>query len=182
MKKKVWLSLFIIVSFVIYALAQSLTRLGVRLGRDDEERGSGRNEDKAESGRVAVKQPVASAQSNQSTTVPSSQTAPPSQPTVPAKTKSNGYQDGQYIGQAVDVYYGNVQVKAVIQSGKIVDVQFLDYPQDRSTSREIAAMSMPILRSEAISAQNFNVDGVSGATETSRGFVLSLQSALAKAK
>jgi uncharacterized protein with FMN-binding domain len=41
---------------------------------------------------------------------------------------------------------------------------------------------MPMLQTQAIQAQSANVDGVSGATATSQGFVSSLGSALVKAK
>lgn len=91
------------------------------------------------------------------------------------------YKDGTYTGDVVDAFYGNVQVKAIVVGGKLTDVQFLDYPQDRHTSVEINTQAMPQLKSEAITAQSANVDIVSGATQTSRGFIQSLQSALQKA-
>jgi uncharacterized protein with FMN-binding domain len=74
-----------------------------------------------------------------------------------------------------------VQVKVAIQNGKIADVQFLDYPQDRGHSIEINSYAIPILKSEAIQIQNSSVDIVSGATETSLAFIQSLASALAQA-
>jgi uncharacterized protein with FMN-binding domain len=92
------------------------------------------------------------------------------------------YKDGAYIGDSVDAYYGNVQVKTTISGGKITDVQFLDYPQDRNRSIEINTQAIPILKSEAIQVQNAQVDIVSGATQTSLGFQKSLQSALVKAQ
>ncbi len=92
------------------------------------------------------------------------------------------YQDGQYIGNVADAYYGNVQVEATIQSGQITDVKFLQYPSDRSTSRYINGQAMPYLIQEAIQAQNANVDIISGATDTSGAFRESLAYALAKAK
>ena len=114
--------------------------------------------------------------------------APVVKPPVPVPTpkptpKPAGlYRDGTYTGDSVDVYYGNVQVAAVIQGGKITDVQFLDHPQDRGRSIVINDYAMPNLVTEAIQAQSANVDGVSGATATSGGFVQSLASALAQAK
>ena len=93
-----------------------------------------------------------------------------------------GFTDGSYVGSAADAYYGLVQVKAVIQSGKITDVQFLQYPNDRNTSRYINSKAMPLLTQEAIQAQSAQVSGVSGATETSLAFRQSLASALAQAK
>lgn len=92
------------------------------------------------------------------------------------------YRDGEYTGRVVDVYYGNVEVKAIIQNGKIVDVQFLQHPSDRRASQLINAQAMPMLKSEAIQAQNANVDTISGATATSGGFVESLGDALLQAK
>ena len=91
------------------------------------------------------------------------------------------YKDGQYTGTTADAYYGNIQVVAVIQGGKITDVQFLNYPQDRSTSIQISKRAMPILKSEAIAVQSARVDAVSGATDTSKAFVQSLTSALNQA-
>lgn len=92
------------------------------------------------------------------------------------------YADGSYSGSAADAYYGTIQVKAIIQGGKIVDVQFLQHPSDRSTSRYINDQAMLILTSEAIQIQSANVDIVSGATFSSQAFQQSLSSALALAK
>ena len=91
------------------------------------------------------------------------------------------YKDGQYTGNVADAYYGNVQVEAVVQNGKISDVQFLNHPQDRSTSIQINNRAMPILKSEAIQSQSANVAVVSGATDTSQAFMQSLSSALNQA-
>ena len=119
------------------------------------------------------------------------QTTPKTTPTVPkpnptpvvTPTLPKGqYVDGTYTGDNVDAYYGYVQVKAVISGGKITDVVFLDYPHDRNTSKQINAYAIPRLTQQAISAQNANVNGVSGASFTSSGFKESLTSALIKAK
>lgn len=92
------------------------------------------------------------------------------------------YADGSFVGSVADAYYGSVQVKAVISGGKIADVQFLQYPSDRSTSRYINGQAMPLLQQEAIQAQSAQVNGVSGATFTSQAFIQSLASALALAR
>ncbi len=107
--------------------------------------------------------------------------APPAAP-APAPKPKGLYADGQYNGSVADAYYGNVQVAVTVSGGKISNVQFLDYPHDRSTSREINSQAMPYLIQEALQAQNANVDVISGATFTSQAFVESLASALAKAK
>ncbi len=99
-----------------------------------------------------------------------------------SSTPTGNYRDGQYTGTVVDAYYGNVQVKAIITGGKISDVQFLQYPSDRQTSRMINSQAMPYLTQEAIQTQSANVNGVSGATATSRAFIQSLTAALTQAK
>lgn len=92
------------------------------------------------------------------------------------------YKDGRYTGISADAYYGNIQIVATISSGKLTDVQFLDYPHDRGTSIRINTQAMPYLRSEAIQAQSANVNTVSGATDSSGAFRQSLASALTQAK
>jgi uncharacterized protein with FMN-binding domain len=121
----------------------------------------------------------------------SSATAPASTSTPPAggtggttSTPAPGalYKDGSYTGSVADAQWGNVQVKAVIQNGKITDVQFLQYPNDRSRSVYINSIADPELTSEAIQAQSANVDIITGATDTSMAFIQSLSDALAQAK
>jgi uncharacterized protein with FMN-binding domain len=71
-----------------------------------------------------------------------------------------------------------VQVQIAMSGGKVLDVQALQLPSDRSRSARISQYSAPILRSEAIQAQSARVDIVSGATYTSRAYAQSLASAL----
>lgn len=129
-------------------------------------------------GQTAQTNPAGSVSSEQPT-APAPTTAPT--PTPAAKPRGQ-YADGEYVGVSADAYYGNVQVKAIIQAGKITDVQFLDHPQDRRTSQMINNYAMPLLTQEAIQTQSANVDTISGATDTSMAFRDSLASALAKAK
>lgn len=99
-----------------------------------------------------------------------------------AKAQSAHYKDGEFTGDPAEILWGNVQVKAVIQDGKITDVQFLQVPFDRARSVEISDLAKPLLKNEAIKAQSAQVDLVSSATMTSLGFRQSLASALAKAE
>lgn len=123
--------------------------------------------------------PAASPASNP----PQAKTPAPAMQPPPAPRQIGGlYADGSYAGSPADAYYGTVQVKAVVQNGRIADVQFLQYPSDRSTSRYINGQAMPLLTQEAIRAQSAQVDGVSGATFTSQAFAESLAAALAQAK
>jgi len=112
-------------------------------------------------------------------------TSGPSQNT-PSTSGSTGpvppYKDGTYTGNAADAFYGNIQVQATIQSGRITNVQFLQYPNDRTRSIAINTLAMPNLSSDAIQAQNANVNIFSGATDSSNAFIQSLSSALTQAK
>ncbi len=106
---------------------------------------------------------------------------PPAKQQPPAATSQGKYKDGTYLGSSANAYYGNVQVQVTIASGKIATVSFLDYPQDRGTSRAINTEAIPLLTQEAIKAQSANVSGVSGASDTSAAFRQSLAVALSKA-
>lgn len=101
---------------------------------------------------------------------------------VPTPKPKGQYADGKYAGDIEDAYYGFVQIQTTVSGGRLVDVRFLQYPNDRSTSRFISQQAMPILIQEAIQAQSASVDGVSGASDTSAAFQQSLASALAQAK
>ncbi|GCE16798.1 FMN-binding protein [Dictyobacter kobayashii] len=104
--------------------------------------------------------------------------------TVPSTNGSSSgqYKDGSYTGSVADAHWGNIQVKAIIQNGKIKDVQFLQYPNDRNRSVSINSFADPQLTQEAIQAQNNNVDIVTGATDSSEAFIQSLGDALSQAK
>lgn len=100
-----------------------------------------------------------------------------------ASSGSGGtYKNGSYTGSIADAQWGYIQVKAVISGGKITDVQFLQYPNERSRSVEINSYADPQLTQEAIQAQSAQVDIVSGATDSSMAFMQSLGDALAQAQ
>jgi len=156
MIKKVLLSLFVIATFVIYSLHQ-----------------------RGESSNVlpVVANTTNSTSSSTTTTTPALTTPSTSSTATPAQ-----YKDGSYTGSSGDAFYGYIKVKVTISGGKITDVVFLDHPSDRQTSIEINSQAMPILKQQAIAAQSANVDGVSGATDTSMAFIQSLSDALNQAK
>jgi len=128
---------------------------------------------------IAIKTP--STTSLNPTTLTSSQ--PVSQPTSQSTTSSSTgkYKDGTYAGSVADAFYGNIQVQVTISGGKITDVQFLQFPNDRRTSQMINSQADPLLAQEAIQAQSAQVSGVTGATASSGAFVQSMQSALQQA-
>jgi uncharacterized protein with FMN-binding domain len=111
------------------------------------------------------------------------QQPPPTETPAPTAVTANGaYKDGQYTGNVADAFYGPLEVKVVIQKGKIVDVQVLDYPHDRRRSAVINDQALPWLHDEVISTQSAQVDMISGATLTSQAYIESLQTALNSAK
>ena len=105
--------------------------------------------------------------------------------TTPTPSSASAtYKDGAYTGDTVetDRGYGPVQVKAVISGGKITDIIFLQMPNRPGHTTEVTAFAQPLLKEEAITAQNASIDTVSGATQTTEAFEKSLASALALAK
>lgn len=153
--KKILLSLFIILSFSLYILHE---RFGVG---------------ESEKPNVIAPQTLLPSPSTQDTTSSQISTSP---------TPNTKFKDGEYTGPVADAYYGPLQVKVSISGGKISDVTFLQYPNDRSNSIAINTQAMPYLKQEAIQAQSANVDIVSGATQTSLAFRQTLGSALSQAQ
>lgn len=89
--------------------------------------------------------------------------------------------DGTFVGTLQNTRYGNVQVQVVITAGKITDVVALHLTDDGGRSVQISNRAAPILRSEILTAQSANVANVSGATYTTKAYLLSAQSALDQA-
>jgi uncharacterized protein with FMN-binding domain len=83
------------------------------------------------------------------------------------------------VGPSVNYSYGVLSVRVTVSGKKIVKVEIasLDDGGD-PRSQSIDQQSVPILEQEVMQAQSANIQGVSGASYTSAGFVQSLQSAL----
>jgi uncharacterized protein with FMN-binding domain len=108
-------------------------------------------------------------------------TAQATQSAAPAQTQANTSSNvsGTFTGNAVDVGYGNVQVKITVSNGKITDAQAVQAPSGRND--RYTNMSVPVLRQRTLAAQSANINGVSGASYTSYGWYTSLTSALKQA-
>lgn len=98
-----------------------------------------------------------------------------SAPTTPHPTRGTGRTT--LVGKAYDVGYGVVQVKVTMAGSRITDVTPMSLPQG-GRSGDISQSAAPQLRTEALSAQSAHIDTVSGASYTSAGYAMSLQSAL----
>jgi uncharacterized protein with FMN-binding domain len=81
-------------------------------------------------------------------------------------------------GSVARTRWGPVQVRVTIAQGRITDVSAIQYPTGNSRDQQINASALPRLRSQVLAAQSAGIDGVSGATVTSDGYILSLQAAL----
>lgn len=113
---------------------------------------------------------------------PPAQQSPATTTTALAAASSGACEGNTVDGPTVDTRWGPVQVEAVVSStGQICDVDAIQYPSDHRRSVQINQYALPILHSEVVKAQSANINGVSGATITSRGYVRSLQSILDKA-
>jgi uncharacterized protein with FMN-binding domain len=115
----------------------------------------------------------AASASSTSTKTTSTKTASPS-PTAAATTTAAA----RYTGSTASTRWGDVQVAITVANGKITDVQVPVYPSENGRDQEINAYALPILTQETLTAQNANIDTVSGATVTSNGYLQSLQAAL----
>ena len=108
------------------------------------------------------------------------QPAASQQPVATQPKAASGACEGQAKdGPTVDTRWGPVQVEAIVSSsGQICDVDAIQYPSDHRRSVAINRQALPILHTEVMKAQSANINGVSGATITSRGYVRSLQALL----
>ena len=120
-----------------------------------------------------------SAVGSSSGSVPPASLAPATTPPAPATAEPPAEQ--VVPGQVVRTPYGLVQVEVALGPSGITDVQALKLPYDRSYSAHISKVVEPMLREEALQAQSASIDLISGATFTSKGYAMSLQSALDQA-
>jgi len=182
--KKIILSVAFIGAFALYVLLSNNNSVSVALPSGTTSNGT-TGPSTASSGGTSLPQQTAAGNGPtpaSAVTATISNTLAPAKTTPPPIAAMGQYKDGSYTGTDADAYFGKVQVKAIVQGGKLTDVQFLDYPSDRTTSKRISEQAMPVLKSEAIQAQSAQVDVVSGATQTSQGFMQSLADALSQAK
>ncbi len=84
-------------------------------------------------------------------------------------------------GSVAQTRWGPVQVRITVTGGKITAVDVPEYPNGNGRDQQINADALPILIQDTLTAQNANIDMVSGATVTSTGYLQSLQSALDQA-
>jgi uncharacterized protein with FMN-binding domain len=84
-------------------------------------------------------------------------------------------------GAVESTMYGPMQVKVTLAGTRITNVAVVQETNDGQESQQIDSFSIPKLTAETLAAQSARIDTVSGATQTSTGYIGSLQSALDQA-
>jgi uncharacterized protein with FMN-binding domain len=118
---------------------------------------------------------------------PGAPPAPPASPArpgapAPAPPPPGGLRNGTFTGPVAQTRYGPVQVQIVVAGGRMTDVTALQTPSSHNESIRINRRAAPLLREEALAAQSADIDTVSGASYTSKGYRTSLQAALDAAR
>jgi uncharacterized protein with FMN-binding domain len=108
-----------------------------------------------------------------STTPTSSSTSPTTPTTFTNATRSA-------VGASEQFGYGTISVEVTVQGTHITAVSVANLQTLESFSQSLTNQAVPLLTSEALSAQSASIQGVSGASYTSAGFAQSLQSALSQ--
>lgn len=105
--------------------------------------------------------------------------APPTTVTVPTTTAPGARATTRRATGAVEQFgYGQIAVTVTVHGHQIVDVSVASDSFAESYSQNLAAQAIPVLRGEVLASQSTQVNGVSGATYTSQGYLASVQSAL----
>lgn len=86
-----------------------------------------------------------------------------------------------FKGPVEYVDHGPVQVSIVVKNKKITGVKVATSPEG-PRSVFIQGQAIPILRQETLQAQSASINEVSGATDTSGGYIASLQAAVKSAR
>jgi uncharacterized protein with FMN-binding domain len=113
-------------------------------------------------------------------TTPAAGSGPPQSGTSPPTTSGTGTGAKQVDGPVVPTQFGDIQVRVILDNGRITDIQPLQMPFDRQHSQEITQAVTPMLHDEVLRAQSAQIDLISGATYTSDAYQQSLQAALAQ--
>ena len=104
----------------------------------------------------------------------------PTPAATPTKAAPSGI-SGTFAGATNQTRFGPVQVQITVNNGKITAVKALQYPNGDGRSASISQQAIPYLVQQTLTAQSDQISGVGGASYTSYGFYISLQSALKKA-
>jgi uncharacterized protein with FMN-binding domain len=125
-------------------------------------------------GFIAVLSVHAVAPSSRKVSLPTS-TTPTTSTTAPT-SGAGGTRSA--VGASEQFGYGSISVKVTVNGTRIDAISVANLQTLESYSQSLANQVVPMLTSEALTAQSANIQSVSGASYTSAGFAQSLQSAL----
>lgn len=127
---------------------------------------------------TAAADPAATAAADPAATDPAatSAAAPVAEP-APAPAGPTGTFDGALV----TTREGNFQAEIVVSDGTITAVNVLVGGDNRRDSVQINQSALPTLQERVLSAQTWNVQGISGASYTVQGFLTSVKDAMSQA-
>jgi uncharacterized protein with FMN-binding domain len=102
--------------------------------------------------------------------------------TWPSLFEGSVFADGAFTSRPVRTSYGDLQVRIVMQSGLIEEVQIVGFPDRTPTSTRMSFDVLPVLTAQAVDKQDWDVDVISGATQTSVAFQRAMVYALREAE
>lgn len=108
---------------------------------------------------------------------PAASSAASSATQAPASTGPTG----TYEGALVKTREGSFQAEIVVTDGAITAVNVVVGGDDRRDSVEINERALPTLQERVLSAQTWDVQGISGASYTVQGFLTSVKDAMTQA-
>lgn len=88
------------------------------------------------------------------------------------------YNDGTYTGVGSSTIGGDIQVTVTVSGGKVTNVR-VDSHNETNT---IGGMAFDTFTQQAVAGNTYEIDGVSGATETAKGFAEAVRRALEQAR
>jgi len=108
-------------------------------------------------------------------------TSPPTTSSTSGSSTSSSSSTRRATGPQVNYNYGVLAVSVTAKGKTITNVGIASLDDGGNfRSQSIDQQSIPILEQQVLQAQSANIQGVSGASYTSAGFVQSLQAALTK--
>lgn len=100
---------------------------------------------------------------------------------VDAISSKKTLKNGTYTGKSTRTEWGDVQILMTVSGGKITVINVIKHPTE-GRSAQINENAIPIYKREALAVQSSQINQVSGATETFKGFTRSLQNAIIQAE
>lgn len=129
-------------------------------------------------GRSSADTPTTAPASGDSTTTTVPASGGSTTTTSPQSKSSAGVRSA--VGKSEQYGYGVLATQVTVRGSQIVNVTIVTLQTDEPRSQSIADEAIPQLKREVLSAQSARINAISGATYTSEGYALSVQSALDK--